>query len=201
MLKISVCLLILSLLLFLGVNSAFSHGEFQHPEVTEGQITGALGKIVPLRLLPGNPLHLLILTKESALRLLTPSASKRAEHDLVISGKRLKEAYLLTKKGDIKNASEALSGYSKSLDRFNKQLTKAKSQNLDVEKLIEVSADIYEAHAVLLSAIYQIREGQTNGYNFNENVVRSVDSLKNSIELINLIKPGLKNRFPELFGN
>ena len=196
---VSATLLILIISLTLGLNSAFGYGEFQPPEVNESQADEAIEKIVPLRFLPGNPLHLLILVKESTTRLIQPSALQKAEFDLTVCGKRLKEAYLLTKKGNMKKASEALDSYSKSQARFNKQIVKARSQNQDVEKLIGASADIYESHEILIYAISQITKGRTLGYDYDTNLFQAVNSLKNNIELIDSIKPGIKNRFKELF--
>src|SRR6266513_536851 len=102
---ISACLLT-SLFVFFSFSSIFAQSNYNFSNFNDGDINEALQRIVPFRILPSHPLYFLIKVKEVFDRQLKPSAAKRAEFDLVLSGKRLNEAYALFNKGDIKNASK-----------------------------------------------------------------------------------------------
>lgn len=126
--------------------------------------------------------------------MLQPSSEKRARFDFVLSGKRLKEAYLFADKGDFKGASRGLLRYSGRLDKMIGQIEKARSQNQDVFNLVSVIADGFGAHEILFSAIDNKSKG-VNDYNFEENYKKAVKSLVRAIGTINDVRPGLKDRF------
>src|SRR3989344_6029581 len=105
---VSACLLVIFAVLVLVVFPVFGQTSYHFPEASEGQINEAIAKIVPIRWLPSHPLYFLIRAKETFSRALQPSSAKRAGFDFVLSGNRLKEAYLLLENGDLKNTGKSL---------------------------------------------------------------------------------------------
>ncbi len=192
---ISACLLSL-MLLFSPLTNVFGHGQqFSFPKASEGQIQEAEARLVPLRFLPSHPLHFLILTKETLQRFLQPSAAARAGFDLVLAGKRIKEAYLLTQSGDFENASHGLFNYSKRLDKLVFQFEKARSQNQEVVPLADRIAEGLKDHETLLSAINQKWQGQEDAYDFDTNLAGAVSAFSKMALAIDNVRPGLKDRF------
>ena len=197
---ISVCFGVL-LLVFASTNigSVFGANDYQFPKATAGEINEAVEKLTPLRILPSNPLHFFISVKENITRFFNASSIKRAEFDLALSGKRLKEAYLLTEKNDVKNASKALYRYSRRLEKLREQMEKAKNQNQVVVELSEKIADSLAIHERFLYAISQKSKDYQNSYSFDDNLKKSENEFKETVFVIDKVKPGLKNRFPYLW--
>src|SRR3990167_10356565 len=128
---ISACFTALFFLAFFA-NIAFAKVPSSFPKATEGQISEAVEKLPHIRILPSNPLHFFIRVKEKVSQFFNASSVKRAEFDLVLSGKRLKETYLLTEKNDVKRASRSLFIYSQRLQKLTEEMEKARSQNQNV---------------------------------------------------------------------
>lgn len=192
---LSVCL-ILILLHIWPLTNVFGHGQqFSFPEASEAQIQEAEQRLVPLRFLPSHPLHFLILTKETLQRFLQPSAAARAGFDLVLSGKRIKEAHLLTQSGNFENASRGLFNYSKRLDNLVFQFEKARSQNQEVVPLADRIAEGLKDHETLLAAINQKWRGQEDAYDFDSNLAGAVLEFSKVARSIDNVRPGLKDRF------
>ena len=141
-------------------------------------------------------MHFFISVKENITRFFNASAIKRAEFDLALSGKRLKEAYLLTEKNDVKNASKALFKYSRRLEKLTEQMEKAKIQNQVVVELSEKIADDMAMHERFLYAISQKSESYQNSYNFADNFQKAENEFMETVLVIDNVKPGLKDRFP-----
>lgn len=190
----SACLITI-LLFFLQVTNVFGHGQLSFPNVTEGQINEAQQRLVPLRFLPSQPLHFLILTKETLQRFFQSSAAARAGFDLVLSGKRIKEAHLLTQSGDFENASRGLFNYSKRLDMLVSQFEKARSQNQEVVPLADRIAEGLKDHETLLSAINVKWQGQEDAFDFDINLAGAVSAFSKVALAIDNVRPGLKDRF------
>src|SRR3990167_9913306 len=128
---VSACLTVLFFLAFF-TNTSLAHVSDSFPQATAGQINEAVEKLPHLRVLPSNPFHFLIRVKENVSRFFNASSVKRAEFDLVLSGKRLKETYLLTEKNDVGKASRSLFIYSQRLQKLTEEMEKARSQNQNV---------------------------------------------------------------------
>lgn len=191
---ISACLL--GLILFLTFTIKVSaHTDLEFPKATEVQITEALQKTVPLRFLPSHPLYFLIVTKETINRFFKPSSAQKAQFDLVLAGKRLKETYLLLEKDKVKLSSKNLARYSKRLDKMSTQLVKAKSQNQDIAGLIGEMADILQHNEVLLSAIENSWQNKADSYNFDGNFKEAIESFSQTILTLDKLQPGIKDRF------
>ena len=195
---VSACL---TALFFLAFFASVSHAQLENsfPQATAGEINEAVEKLPHIRILPSNPLHFFIRVKENISRFFNASSVKRAEFDLVLSGKRLKEAYLFTEKNDVANASKSLSQYSNRLDKLTEQMEKAGSQNQEVLELSEKIADQLAMHERFLYAISQKSGDYQNSYDFDDNLKRAKNEFKETVSAIDNIKPGLKDRFPYLW--
>src|SRR3990167_361434 len=195
---VQACLIALFFLAFFA-NGSLAQAHSSFPQVTDGQINEAVEKLPHVRFLPSNPLHFFISVKENITRFFNASSIKRAEFDLALSGKRLKEAYLFTEKNDVANASKSLSQYSNRLDKLTEQMEKAGSQNQEVLELSEKIADQLAMHERFLYAISQKSGDYQNSYNFDDNLKRAKNEFKETVSAIDNIKPGLKDRFPYLW--
>lgn len=192
------CLAILLLffsLFFSFKTDAYAHTQYNFPDVTEGQINEALARLVPLRFLPDHPLYFLITTKEAVQRFFQPSAAARTQFDLVLAGKRIKEAYLAANTGDFKNSSRALGSYQKRLEKLVWQFEKARSQNQEVVPLADRIAEGLKDHEIMLGATSEKWQGQEDAYDFDSNFADAVSGFSNAALAIDNVKPGLKNRF------
>jgi hypothetical protein len=192
---ISVCLPIIFVFLVILNSPVLANTNYQFPKPTEGQVTEALTKTAPLRFLPSHPLYFFITIKETVNRMFQPSALKRAQFDLVLSGKRLKEAYLLLSKNDVKRASKSLNKYAKSMDNVTRQMEKARSQSQDVKPLVSEMAEDLRLYEILFCAIYNMRQTHEDAYDFDANFEEGINSFKKVITNTTNVEPGFKDRF------
>ena len=184
---VSACILSFLLFFYSTASTVLAAHQYYFPEASEGQINEAILKIVPVRWLPSNPFYFLISAKETVSRLFMPSSAKRADFDFVLSGKRLKETYLLLEKGDARNANKTLERYASRLNTMDGQLEKARSQNQDIAAIVAGMAEGFKYQEILLFAIWQKTEGPAL------DVAQS--AFVKSIDEINNIIPGVKDRF------
>jgi len=191
---LSACLIAI-FLVFAIPSSALAHTVYDFPQSSEGQVNEALANVVPVRFLISSPFYLLISVKETVNRFFQPSAVKKAEFDMVVSGKKLKETYLLVEKGDVKNASRTLVLYSDRLDKMSKQIEKARSQNQDVTALVDLIAENLRVHETLFFAINKKWEMMEEGYSFDENFAGAIAAHGRTVMVLNNVKPGVKDRF------
>ena len=192
---VSACLLVFLVFLITAILPVFAHEDHSLPEATEGQINEALAKTAPLRFLPSHSLYFVISLKEKINRFFQPSSLERAKFDFVVSGKRLKESYILLSQNDVRRASRALVDYSKRLTKMNEQIEKARSQNQDVAVVTFEIAEGLRNHEVLLYAISKKWELIGDSYNFDENLSLSVLRFIETVKVLDNIKPGIKDRF------
>lgn len=186
-----VCLVFI--LLILSVLPVQTRAINELPKVTAGQVNEALNNLTPVRFLPNNPLYFLIRGKEIISRFFQPSFRDRAQFDYTISSKRLKEAYLLTNRGDLRKTKRELSSYITSLGKIEGQLEKARSQNQDITVIVERISDNLRFQEILLSELSNYK-GQ-NQDEFIDKLEESVSSFGNFVLYLDKIKPGVRDRF------
>ncbi len=162
-------------------------------EPTAGQINEALNNLTPVRFLPNNPLYFLIRGKEIISRFFQPSFRERAQFDYTISSKRLKEAYLLTNRGDLAKTDAELSSYTKTLRKIEGQLEKARSQNQDITVIVDKISDNLRFQEVLFSALSNFKS--QDQVEFRDQLAAGLDSFGDFISYLDKIKPGVRNRF------
>jgi len=165
------------------------------PEVTGGQIDEALLKTVPLRFLPSSPLYFVISIKESFSRFFKPSTIRKAEFDFVLSSKRLKEAYLLLEKNDVKNSSIAVSKYGQRAQTVASELEKAKVQNQDVATAAGTIDSGLAYQLILISAIEKKGGSEGNNYNFSDNFSAAVAGFSQIVGAVDQINPGVRDKY------
>lgn len=192
---ISACFVTISLFLTLELGAVFAHTDYSLPVPAEGKVTEALEKTVPLRFLPSHPLYSFITIKETISRFFKPSAKERAQFDLVLSGKRLKEAYLLLNEGKISSSGKALSRYGQRLKSMTKQFEKAKAQNQDIENLLGETAETFKHYEILLSAIEARWQESEDLYRFDESLDEAVSAFSETVEVLDRFKPGVADWF------
>lgn len=185
----------LILLFALSLSPVLASNEYNFGKVTDGQITEALGRLVPLRFLPSHPLYLSITIKENLQRFFQPSSSKKAEFDLVLAGKRIKEVYQLLLRGDVKGASRALTRYSKRLAIMTRGLEKARSQNQEVGPVVDRMAEGLRDHETLFFAIGGKRWEFADNNAYDDNLTEALDSFATAVTAIDEVRPGLRDRF------
>lgn len=179
------------------VRLALAHEDYSFPDANGAKVTESLEKN-PIRFLPDKPYYFVITIKENLTRLSKPSAAKRAEFDLTLAGKRLREAYELLKKDDAKRSSSSLARYSSRLKKTVEQFEKARSQNQEVLTLSSKMADSLGTHEVILSAIFENWLNKEDSASFDANFSVAVKSFEGTVEAINNVQPGLKNRFESM---
>jgi len=185
---ISACLSVIILLVFFSFFSPiFSQEATPSVQVSSGEIDEALIKTVTIRFLPNHLLYILITIKENFTRLFQPSAVERADFDFILSGKRLKESYLLLNDNS-KQVRGNLARYNKRLEKMTDQIEKARSQNQDIAKLIGKISDEFRNHEILLVAI--MADGRVKSES-----IASLKSFQKAVIAVDKLNPGVINRF------
>ncbi|MBI3341903.1 hypothetical protein HY024_02170 [Candidatus Curtissbacteria bacterium] len=169
--------------------------DFNLPQASDGEIHQAQNRLVPLRFLPNQPWYFLITVKEEIDRIFQPSSAKRAQFDLILAGKRLKEAYALVQKGDLQGSSNALLKYSERLVKLDENLNRARSQNQEVNPLVLAMAEQFKSHEVLIFAINDSRKKQASDSDLENAFKKALGAFIASVNNLNQIKPGVRDRF------
>ena len=186
----------LSFLLFFATSiSPAGADDFRFEQMSQGRVDEALARIVPIRLLPSNPFYFAISIKENLAGMLKPSSLRKADWNFELSGKRLKEAYLLLVRDDFKNASAALNGYAKFSEKTVGELKAAKSINQDVGTEAAIIDQGLESHLVLFSAIENKIGVEGLDYSIDENFSAAYAGFGQMVNSIDQIRPGIRDKF------
>lgn len=169
--KVFIAILIFFLLIITVNPKLYAQQESNDNLIKPGRVDEALIHLSPIRFLPSDNLYFLIISKEAVERLFRANAVEKAEFDLAISGKRLKEVYLLTKQDDNESTNRQLVEYQKQLTQFLKQLEQAKQYNFDIRNISLKSADqLYHQQALLL-ALQEYQESENSRNKFGQVIV------------------------------
>ena len=184
------------LLFTIGVlRPIYASNSYNLPDAPSGKIDEALLKIVPVRFLPSSPFYFLIWAKENFNRLIKPSPLRKAEFDFVLSGKRLKEAYLLLEKNNVKNSSAALNRYSRVAEKTVDELKKAKNQSQDVATAAGKIDRGLVYQLILLAAIEKKMSSFASEYNFSTNFSSAFDGFSQIVTAVDQINPGVADKY------
>lgn len=123
------------------------------PIPQKGQVEEHLLKLSPIRWLPDNRFYFLIVWKESIQHLLKANTAKKAYFDTILTGKRIKEAYLLAQKGSLPLSLQTTIRYTKQLKRLEKELTAGQTQGADVMATLNLLSDNLFRHQDLMAQI------------------------------------------------
>ena len=193
--KIVSAVVISILLLFGVVFNSFAQSSYNFKDISQGEIDGALLAITPVRFLISNPFFIFITFKENVNLFFQPSALKKSEFNMIIAGKRVKEAYLLSQESDFDNSARTLKLYSDRLGKMTSQLEKARSQNQDISKTIGVFANNLGDQEILLAAILQMSKDKNNDFSTSTNFSLAVTKYIEAVWILNNISPGIKDRY------
>jgi len=185
---LSACLLAIILVIFSYSSVESAIDSSPSATVDDGQVEEVLLHTIPIRMLPGDNLYFLITLKEKYTRFFRPSAAKRAEFDFILSEKRLKESYLLLNNGKNAKGISNLKRYQSRLSKMTFQLDKARSQNQDIAKQVELISNGFRNQEIFLLSINQ-------DFIINIGYKDSVKSFSMAVKYVDTLLPGLKNRF------
>ena len=187
---------LLSILLYFVLSSqVFAYSEYPFQRASDGQINEAMQKIVPVRYLRGHPFYYLISVKEILTRFFQPSSAKKAEFDLTLSGKKIKEAYLLLDRGYVDDSAKTLNSYKRRVDSMVGELEHARTQNQEVRVIVDEIAEGLRLHETMFFAINQKWKGVDDSAVFDVNFESAVAAHANVVLAIDNVKPGVKDRF------
>lgn len=148
----------------------------------------AINTLSPVRWLPDHPLYFLITLKENLQTTFQPNSERKAEWQMILSGKRLKEAYLLIQKNKINQAANALAKYEEKIGQATREIDKAKGEGRDTARLIELLSDNLRRHeAVLDGVITKAPESARAG--LTRAIEVSSRGLQKAIEAVQKVKP------------
>lgn len=190
--KVFACLLLLLLWLYTSTFSVFAESKFSPAD--QGQVDEALIRLTPIRFLPDNPMYTLIGIKEFFNRVFQPSSSQRAAFDLVLAGKRIKEAYMLLLERKYSDADRVILRYNGRLNKVVEGFQKARSQNQDVVQLVDNIAVDLKYHEWLLYAI-EIRSVESGNSWIQPHLDQAAEQFSVAVFAINEVQPGLKDRY------
>lgn len=194
MFKLIICLVFFLRLILPG----FSFAQVNETRVTGGQINEALENMPHARFLPNNPLYYFVRVKEVFGRFFNASAVDRAQFDIMISSKRLKEIYLLTQDEKYIKANRLRDDYSGSLEKNIDQLRKAESQNQESGPLLdEIVGDLGYQEILIIYLQDSARDESAQDFD-TLYLTQSFDKYVTELEQF---KPGIKNRFKLLREN
>ncbi len=194
MFKLLFCLIVVVTISIPNVSFAQNN----EPRVSGGQVNEALANMPHTRFLPNNPIYYFVRVKEVFGRFFNASAVDRAEFDLMISSKRLKEIYLLLLDGKYTKANGLRDDYSRSLDKNIDQLRKAESQNQETLPLLDEIIDELNYQETLIISLQDTANDESAQDFDTYYLEQSFDSYISELEQF---KPGLRSRFKLLKEN
>lgn len=185
----SVCFIFLAF--FLSSTSASAQNL---PKVEQWEVDESLVRLSPIRFLPDHPLYFLITSKEKFDHFRKPDKADKALFDAFLSGKKIKEAYLLVQKNKLAQALQSLKNYQKINKRLVEELTQATNQGLPVFEAKALLADNLERH---LKIIIVLANSSSNP-EFKQELAKSVEAAKNSAKLLESHLPDAERRILDL---
>ncbi len=164
------------------------------PKATEIEMSDAMSKLSPSRVLPGYPLYFVITLKENIQRFFQPNSAAKAQWDMVLAGKRLREAYQLAYKNDVKGANRTLQHYQQHVDSLREEYQKAKSANQNTDVLSDqMSTQFTYQQSLLASFLQKLPTDPKKGV--ESDVFASAKHLNNAIQTLSNDRPAIKDFF------
>lgn len=166
------------------------------PKATEIEMSDAMSKLSSNRVLPGYPLYFLITIKENIQRFFQPNSAAKAQWDMVLAGKRLREAYQLAYKNDVKGANHTLQRYQKHIDSLREEYQKAKSANQSIDVLSDqMSTQFTYQQSLLASFLQKLPTDPKKGV--EGDVFASAKHLNNAIQTLSNDRPSIRDFFED----
>lgn len=164
------------------------------PKASEVEMVDGLSKLTQGRFLPETPLYFFISIKENIQRFFQPNAAAKSKWDLTLAGKRLKEAYLMAQKNDVKGAAAALDRYQVQIDDARVEFQKAKAANQNTESLSsEMATQLYYQQSVLAAFLTKLPGDPRSAT--QRNVFKAARHLNNAVQMVIVEKPSVRDQF------
>ena len=164
------------------------------PKVENYEIEETLVRLSPIRFLPDHPLYFLLALKEKVDHFTKPDKTAKALFDAHLSGKKIKEAYLLSQKNKFGDAQKSLKNYQKVGQRLRDELTQAASQGLPVFEIESLLADNLVRHLKIIIVLVPKSPDQ----DFKQELSKSLESAVEIGKLLEKHLPDAKERILDL---
>ena len=154
-------------------------------KLDQGKIDEAINNLSPISKLPDDTLYFLITLKENTQRLFKPTPIERCLFDIKLSGKRLKESYLLLKKGENEKTGQNLKRYNDKANDIYEQFEKIEKQNLpNVQTADYLIINLFYQQRLISAATAedQLATNSNLQINFKESVGKYESLVKLAIE-------------------
>lgn len=135
---------------FLGVFLILAPTVSAEDYPTQAQINGALISLPHVRFAPDSFLYSLIKFKEKLSWLTKPNPASKAKFDLISSGKRVKESYLMAQKANFQESKNAISSYCDTVSKTVSETEKAQNQSQDTAALLNSIQNSFWAQKIIL---------------------------------------------------
>ncbi len=152
-----------------------------------------LVRLSPIRFLPDHPLYPLISIKEKFDHLRQPTLTKKALFDVILSGKKIKEAYLLAQKNNFSKVKDCLVKYQTVNQRLEKELDSAKNQGQKVFDVEKILAESLERHLRIIAFL----ASKNNEENFRLELSKSIQVIQALAKLLEKDLPDASTRILE----
>lgn len=145
--------------------------------VNNDEVRMLVESYAPISYLPGSPLYPFVLMKEDMEEAFRPNQIEKIKWKIVISNKRLKEAYELSK-SDREPTAKNILAYVESLENLESSVKKLKNRGDMPIPVIDLENSLTSQQKILT-------------YFFNQGYeMTSSNAIKANIELLKLIKQG-----------
>ncbi len=145
-------------------------------DINTDEVKMIVDSFAPVSHLPDSVLYPLILIKEDFEEALKPNQLEKIKWKLVISNKRLKEAYLLVEQNKIESASNNILAYISSLEAIKDSINKLKTRGDMPVPVIDLENNLTTQQKILATFYNRGME------------MSSSNALKSNVELINEVK-------------
>ena len=145
-------------------------------DINTDEVKMIIDSLAPVSHLPDSVLYPLILIKEDFEEALKPNQLEKIKWKLVISNKRLKEAYLLVEQNKIESASNNILAYISSLEAIKDSINKLKTRGDMPVPVIDLENNLTTQQKILATFYNRGME------------MSSSNALKSNVELINEVK-------------
>ncbi len=145
-------------------------------DINSDDISLTVDSFAPISHLPGSPIYSLVLIKEDMEEAFKPNELEKIKWKIIISNKRLKEAYILMNNKQQEAAENNIFAYISSLEEIKNSITKLKSREDMPVPTIYIENNLTTQQKILT-------------YFYNSGMeIASANAIKANIELLRFAK-------------
>lgn len=164
------------------------------PKVERWEVEENLTRLSPVRFLPDHPLYFLISTKETIDYFRQKDKAQKSLFDVHLSGKKIKETYLLVQKNNLEKATDSLKNYQRVNQRLATELTQAINSGLPAIEAAKVLSEGLERHLQIIVFLSY----QSSDVRFLQELSDSVETVKTTAKLLEKHFPGAAAKIESL---